>query len=334
MIGADLVRFGVFAALPFAASAGAIVALAAVAGFATGFFRPAVYAGLPNLVDDADLPRANSLFQTVDNLTWVLGPLLGGVLVAGSGPGPRLLVNAVHVPRLRAAHRRGSRRGCCRRRRRQPRPLARPRGRVRARLPLARAPDRARRLERRDGRERGGQRRRRSSRARSPSTRATSGSACSWAASGVGLAVGSLLAGSWLERRGSAPSTAASIGLMAVGFGAAPRSRRTSGSRPRCVVVSGVGQRRRRRLQRAARPARRAGRAARPRLHGGHELNFAVLGLGMVVAGPLTDASARAGSGPARRVVALAVAAALGCALAASRPDEPLRAAVVAVPRP
>ena len=29
-----------------------IVALAAVAGFATGFFRPAVYAGLPNLVED------------------------------------------------------------------------------------------------------------------------------------------------------------------------------------------------------------------------------------------------------------------------------------------
>src|ERR687888_198140 len=47
MIGADLVRFLVFCALPFSGSAGAIVALAGIAGLATGFFRPAVYAGLP-----------------------------------------------------------------------------------------------------------------------------------------------------------------------------------------------------------------------------------------------------------------------------------------------
>ena len=85
MIGSDLVRFGVFAALPFTTSALQITALAAVAGIATGFFRPAVYAGLPNVVQDADLPSANSLLQTVDNLTWALGSLVGGLLVAGSG---------------------------------------------------------------------------------------------------------------------------------------------------------------------------------------------------------------------------------------------------------
>ena len=85
MIGSDLVRFGVFAALPFTTSAVQIVVLAAVAGIATGFFRPAVYAGLPNLVKDADLPHANALLQTVDNLTWALGSLAGGALVAASG---------------------------------------------------------------------------------------------------------------------------------------------------------------------------------------------------------------------------------------------------------
>ena len=52
MIGADLLRAAVFAALPFATNAATIVALALVAGLATGFFRPAVYAGLPNLVPD------------------------------------------------------------------------------------------------------------------------------------------------------------------------------------------------------------------------------------------------------------------------------------------
>src|SRR4051812_18155133 len=82
MIGSDLVRFGVFAALPFATSATQIVGLAAIAGIATGFFRPAVYAGLPNLVKDADLPSANALLQAVDNLTWAVGSLAGGALVA------------------------------------------------------------------------------------------------------------------------------------------------------------------------------------------------------------------------------------------------------------
>src|SRR5437588_11677045 len=42
MIVSDLVRAGVFFTLPFANTAGQIVALAGVAGLATGFFPPAV----------------------------------------------------------------------------------------------------------------------------------------------------------------------------------------------------------------------------------------------------------------------------------------------------
>ncbi len=95
MIGADLVRLGVFVVLPFTSSATAIVVLAGVAGVANGFFRPAVYAGLPNLVEDADLSYANSLFQTADNVTWGLGPLIGGALVGLSGPHLAYWVNAV-----------------------------------------------------------------------------------------------------------------------------------------------------------------------------------------------------------------------------------------------
>jgi MFS family permease len=94
MIGSDLIRFAVFLALPFAPGPATIVALAAVVGFATGFFRPAVYAGMPNLVDPDDLPNANSLFQTVENLTWMVGPLLGGALLAISGPDVPYAVNA------------------------------------------------------------------------------------------------------------------------------------------------------------------------------------------------------------------------------------------------
>jgi MFS family permease len=95
MIAADALRVCVFVALPFAPNAATVVALAFVAGLATGFFRPAVYAGVPNLVPDADLPAANALLQTVENLSWAIGPLVGGILTAAAGPSAAYLINAV-----------------------------------------------------------------------------------------------------------------------------------------------------------------------------------------------------------------------------------------------
>jgi MFS family permease len=94
MVAADLVRAAVFAALPFVGTAGAIVALAAVAGLATGFFRPAVYAGLPNLVPEEQLAPANALLQTVENASWAIGPIVGGAITAAAGPHAAYWVNA------------------------------------------------------------------------------------------------------------------------------------------------------------------------------------------------------------------------------------------------
>jgi MFS family permease len=94
MIVSDLVRCAVFCTLPFATSAGQIVALAAVAGFTTGFFRPAVYAGLPNLVPEHELAAANSLIQTSENVSWTLAPVIGGALVAATNPDTAYWVNA------------------------------------------------------------------------------------------------------------------------------------------------------------------------------------------------------------------------------------------------
>jgi MFS family permease len=94
LVAADLLRAAVFVALPFAPSALAIVLLALAAGIATSFFRPAAYAGLPNLVRDDELPHANGLLQTADNLTWAIGALAGGALVAASGPDAAYWVNA------------------------------------------------------------------------------------------------------------------------------------------------------------------------------------------------------------------------------------------------
>ena len=95
MIVSDLVRCGVFAALPFVDSAPAIVALAGVSGIATGFFVPAGVAGLPNLVPDDELTNANSLIVTIETLAAMIGPVLGGVMLALSGTSVPYAVNAV-----------------------------------------------------------------------------------------------------------------------------------------------------------------------------------------------------------------------------------------------
>lgn len=95
LIVADLARALVFFVLPFTTSALQIVALAFVAGVATSFFRPASYAGLPNLVSDAELPRANGLVQSAENVAFAAGPVAGGALVAAAGTHPAYWFNGV-----------------------------------------------------------------------------------------------------------------------------------------------------------------------------------------------------------------------------------------------
>ena len=95
IIAADLARLGVFVALPFVGSALAIVALAAVAGVANSFFRPAVLAGVPNLIAEEDLAHGTSLLQATDWAATTLGPIIGGVIVSASGPDLVYWINAV-----------------------------------------------------------------------------------------------------------------------------------------------------------------------------------------------------------------------------------------------
>ena len=95
MIVSDLARFGVFAALPFVDSPGAILALAAVAGVATGFFIPAANAAIPNLVSDDELVNANSLLATAETLAWMIGPVIAGGMLAVWSPSVPYAVNAI-----------------------------------------------------------------------------------------------------------------------------------------------------------------------------------------------------------------------------------------------
>lgn len=56
---------------------------------------PALRGIVPELVEPAQLPRANATLATVKNLTKVLGPAVSGVLVAAGGGGIALAVDAV-----------------------------------------------------------------------------------------------------------------------------------------------------------------------------------------------------------------------------------------------
>lgn len=70
-----------------------LVVVAVLVGVGAGLFSPASYALLPDLLGDDDLGAGNSLSSIANQAGSVLGPVLGGALVSGSGPGPALLVD-------------------------------------------------------------------------------------------------------------------------------------------------------------------------------------------------------------------------------------------------
>lgn len=287
MIVSDLVRAAVFFTVPFASTAGQIVTLAGIAGLATGFFRPAVYAGLPNLVDEQELARANSLIQTSENVSWTVAPIIGGGLVAASGPhlaywinGASFVVSAVLLLRLPADKLQGA--------------LAVSRGHLRdlkdgfARVIRTRAlltvlvvwtialgavasTQTAQVFLAKDAFDAG-----------------DFGYGMIFGSIGLGLAIGSFGAGTWLERWSVGNVYAASILLQAIGVGAAAVVPNVWVSLP-CFVLAGIGNgvavvSNSLLVQRGAPDAVR-GRVFTVIM----SVNYAVYGLGFVIAGPLTD---------------------------------------------
>ena len=239
MIVSDLIRCGVFATLPFATSAGQIVALAAVAGFTTGVFRPAVYAGLPNLVPEHELAQANSLIQTSENVSWTLAPVIGGALVAATSPDTAYWVNAAsfalsallvfRIPGDKLQGALAVSRGFLR-------DLAEGFGRViRTRalrtvlvvwtitLAGVAASNTAQVFLAKDTFSGG-----------------DFGYGLIFGCIGLGLAIGSFGAGTWVERRSVGSVYAASILLQAIGIGAAGAMPNVWAALP-CFVLSGIG---------------------------------------------------------------------------------------------
>ena len=265
--------------------------LAAAAGFATGFFRPASYAGLPNLVTAADLADANSRLRAGEYLSWTIGTAFGGLIVAASSPDVAYWVNAVTflfsagfilriAPSLLQATRAESRGHW------------RDLGdgfsmvfRTRVLLAvfcawnlvmLANAGINVAEIVL----------------AKVDFSSGDVGFGLLWAASGLGLLLGSLYAPRWLELRGILLVYTGALVLM--GFGAL-----TTAVAPTvwvalpCMVLGGAGNGaavvyNSLLVQRGA-PDELRGRVFTVIM----STNFALLGLGMIVAGPLTDADRR-----------------------------------------
>jgi MFS family permease len=304
MVSADLFRVGVFCVLPFATSALQVVLLAFAAGTATSVFRPAVYAGLPNLVSDRDLPYANGLLQTADNLTWAMGALIGGALVAATSPdtaywvnAATFLVSAILISRIRES------------------------------LEEERAPSLGRWRDLVDGlklatRERplvtvlvawsivmlanAGVNVAEVVMAKDVFDAGDLGYGILVAGTGTGLVIGSLFGGSWIEQRGMTVPYTLSIALMAVGIAAAAAAPNVALAAI-AVVLAGIGNGaavvcNAVLVQRGA-PDRMRGRAFTVIM----SIGFAVLGAGMIIAGFLTDAlGARAVWGIAAALLGIA----------------------------
>ena len=100
LLYSDLARalvVGVLAALSIAGALSfpLLVVLVALYGVGTAFFTPAFDAIVPDIVPQADLARANALDQFVRPLALrMVGPALGGWLVAWLGAGPAFALDA------------------------------------------------------------------------------------------------------------------------------------------------------------------------------------------------------------------------------------------------
>lgn len=95
----DLARGAAMLAMAWVVATGGpiwlLVVLSIVASSFSAFFYPAIGAYVPNLTaDERQLGPANSAWASLDNLGFVIGPVLGGLLVAAGGVTFAFVINA------------------------------------------------------------------------------------------------------------------------------------------------------------------------------------------------------------------------------------------------
>jgi len=95
MVTTDLVSALVVAAIPLVETAGQVYLLSAALGCGRQFNGPARLALLPDVVEPAALGPANSLLMLTRNVVLLVGPAVGGALVAWRGTDPAFWFDAV-----------------------------------------------------------------------------------------------------------------------------------------------------------------------------------------------------------------------------------------------
>jgi DHA3 family macrolide efflux protein-like MFS transporter len=96
LIASDLAAAAVAIAMALTGQAEALVVLLGLSAVAQSPFEPASAAAMPNLVAPEDVPRANALVATTGSAGYLLGPLLGGVVLGlGASASTLFVVDAL-----------------------------------------------------------------------------------------------------------------------------------------------------------------------------------------------------------------------------------------------
>jgi MFS family permease len=93
-VARGVIMIGLAAAVALSSPTWVIIALSILAACFSTFFGPAIGALLPSLVDERDLGTANSAWATLDNVAFIIGPAIAGILLASGGLGVAFLINA------------------------------------------------------------------------------------------------------------------------------------------------------------------------------------------------------------------------------------------------
>jgi MFS family permease len=97
LVGSDIVRAVLVALIPSLVEVGLwIVYLDLILiSVASGFFRPAMFSIIPQVVSRGQLLSANSFFSAMDTSTEIIGPALAGLLAVRIGYAPLLYLDAI-----------------------------------------------------------------------------------------------------------------------------------------------------------------------------------------------------------------------------------------------
>jgi MFS family permease len=93
-LGSGVIMSGIAVAIGIDAPVVTLVPLAMLSAVASTPYRPAAGALVPVVVDERDLAAANAMFAAIENLVIVIGPAIGGLLLAVGAPVDGVILNA------------------------------------------------------------------------------------------------------------------------------------------------------------------------------------------------------------------------------------------------